>query len=434
MGSSWSSCCDASVVGSIEQTSSQAPSKITDLDALREQLATMESDREAQDQLFQSLQSSGSIMIATLSIHEQDQARQMKMVGYLRALLALRVWTEDVMLVKPDECKFFVFSASPSALLAAALQLASLAESFPSWLTSVAPEFTDVPLPIVKIGIEAGEVLLLPGDCYGDPVNVASKLGEDLAEDGQLCLGAKFADLAGGDMEAARLLKPLERVEACTEISNVKLQYSKARLCATGLPAASSLPGCMELEPALESSGFREDPCSESRAVFVSDMSGFTSLTKKCGILHYLRLVLNVRSIFKALMQDYGGQIVKYDGDNIIATFPTCHDALKCTEKAWDKVVEYNSSREKDFQIRMGCALSYGDVLLQGAEIMGDAFELAFHLAEEVSEVTEVLVTQRFKERILADDHLSAKFRVSDERLAEHKLHGRLSHHSITFD
>lgn len=43
----------------------------------------------------------------------------------------------------------------------------------------------------VAIGIDHGRFLLVPGkDCYGDPVNVAYKLGEDLARPGEVLITA----------------------------------------------------------------------------------------------------------------------------------------------------------------------------------------------------------------------------------------------------
>ena len=43
----------------------------------------------------------------------------------------------------------------------------------------------------VSIGIDFGRFLLIEeGDCYGDPVNVACKLGEDIADSGEVLLTA----------------------------------------------------------------------------------------------------------------------------------------------------------------------------------------------------------------------------------------------------
>ena len=40
----------------------------------------------------------------------------------------------------------------------------------------------------VSIGIDYGRFILVPGDCYGDAVNVACKLGEDVADSGEVLL------------------------------------------------------------------------------------------------------------------------------------------------------------------------------------------------------------------------------------------------------
>jgi adenylate cyclase len=43
----------------------------------------------------------------------------------------------------------------------------------------------------VSIGIDYGRFLMIPGkDCYGDPVNVAFKLGEDVARPGEILITA----------------------------------------------------------------------------------------------------------------------------------------------------------------------------------------------------------------------------------------------------
>ena len=45
--------------------------------------------------------------------------------------------------------------------------------------------------PAVAIGIDHGRFLMIPGeDCFGDPVNVAYKLGEDLARPGEILITA----------------------------------------------------------------------------------------------------------------------------------------------------------------------------------------------------------------------------------------------------
>lgn len=54
----------------------------------------------------------------------------------------------------------------------------------------------------VAIGLDYGPVLLVPGqDCYGDAVNIAFKLGEDVARPGEILLtrslGERLGDIEG---------------------------------------------------------------------------------------------------------------------------------------------------------------------------------------------------------------------------------------------
>jgi class 3 adenylate cyclase len=50
----------------------------------------------------------------------------------------------------------------------------------------------------VAIGVDFGRFLMVPGrDCFGDPVNVAYKLGEDLARPGEILVTAAVRDRLG---------------------------------------------------------------------------------------------------------------------------------------------------------------------------------------------------------------------------------------------
>lgn len=404
---------------------------------LRIKLDACEKNKPEQDRIFSNMQVKGFLMIATVEIQgpEISAANLLKTLAYLRALLAARVWNDKVRLVKPDECKFFVFGETADATLKAALQIAQLAKAFPHWLGTVTPGL-NLQEPTVKIGIESGQVLLLPGDCYGNPVNVASKLGEDLAEDGHMCLGEKFVQNVKADMSANAMYSRLTTEAKSAEISHVNVNYISVPLASAieAMPPGGSLPASSELTGSLGSAGLSDEPTSARKVVFVTDMSGFTNLTQAYGILHFLRLVLNARHILVPLITQEGGEVVKYDGDNIIATFPTPQAALCCIKAGWEQVDKYNKPREdsKDFQIRMGCSVCFGEVLLHGTEIIGEAFERSFYLAEEMSEVGDVLVTNNFRAELKTGDAVSFDV-VTDERAADYKAGKKVKYHGVSF-
>src|SRR5215510_10376980 len=57
-------------------------------------------------------------------------------------------------------------------------------------------------------------------------------------------------------------------------------------------------------------------------AVFVLDMSGFSMLTRKYGIVHYLSMVKRMQLTTRPIVESYGGTMIKYEADNCFAVFP----------------------------------------------------------------------------------------------------------------
>lgn len=79
------------------------------------------------------------------------------------------------------------------------------------------------------IGVESGPLLRLDDDAFGDTVNVAFKLGEDVAERGEVLLGpnAYAAAMAAPEIEMSRYLVDGPR-EVVT--GNVGLEHWSLRL------------------------------------------------------------------------------------------------------------------------------------------------------------------------------------------------------------
>ena len=51
-------------------------------------------------------------------------------------------------------------------------------------------------------------------------------------------------------------------------------------------------------------------------AVFVLDMSGFSLMTRKYGIVHYLSMVRRMQLTTEPIVKSYGGRMIKYEADN----------------------------------------------------------------------------------------------------------------------
>src|SRR5919106_4203624 len=57
-------------------------------------------------------------------------------------------------------------------------------------------------------------------------------------------------------------------------------------------------------------------------AVFVLDMSGFSLLTRKYGVVHYLSMVRRMQMTTGPIVKSFDGIMIKCEADNCFAVFP----------------------------------------------------------------------------------------------------------------
>ena len=56
--------------------------------------------------------------------------------------------------------------------------------------------------------------------------------------------------------------------------------------------------------------------------VFVLDMFGFSLLTRKYGIVHYLSMIRRMQLTVEPIITGHGGRIIKFEADNCFAILP----------------------------------------------------------------------------------------------------------------
>ncbi len=146
------------------------------------------------------------------------------------------------------------------------------------------------------------------------------------------------------------------------------------------------------------------------RVVFVLDMSGFSLLTRKYGIIHYLSMVRRMQLTSEPIIKTYGGSLIKYEADNCFAVFP---DTLSAIHAAIALQLAFDASNlltPDDFDVRISCGIDYGKILIVGNEdCFGDAVNRASKLGEDVAVAGEILVTQDAINAITSE--LDFKFR-----------------------
>lgn len=142
------------------------------------------------------------------------------------------------------------------------------------------------------------------------------------------------------------------------------------------------------------------------RAVLVLDMSGFSELSHRYGIVHYLSMVRRMQLTTGPIVQRYQGALVKFEADNGFAMFPTVDDAIEAALELNAAFATANEQTPDELDIRIACGIDYGRILvIEGWDFFGNAVNRASKLGEDLANAGEILVTQD------AVQHLAAEHR-----------------------
>lgn len=146
------------------------------------------------------------------------------------------------------------------------------------------------------------------------------------------------------------------------------------------------------------------------RAVFVLDMSGFSMLTRKYGIVHYLSMVRRMQLTTEPIVKSYGGSMIKYEADNCFAIFPDPLAAVKAALAMQHAFEASNLMTSDDLDIYIACGIDYGKILvIQGEDCFGDAVNRASKLGEDVAAAGEILITKEAMDMVPPEAGVEAR-------------------------
>ena len=145
-------------------------------------------------------------------------------------------------------------------------------------------------------------------------------------------------------------------------------------------------------------------------AVFVLDMSGFSMLTRKYGIVHYLSMVQRMQLTTEPIVKSYGGEMLKYDADNCFAVFP---DPLSAVNAAIAMQHAFNAANiltSDDLDIHIACGIDFGKLLIIGHDdCFGDPVNRASKMGEDIAAAGEILITKDAMQMIPVEAGIKAR-------------------------
>jgi class 3 adenylate cyclase len=145
-------------------------------------------------------------------------------------------------------------------------------------------------------------------------------------------------------------------------------------------------------------------------AVFVLDMSGFSMLTRKYGIVHYLSMVKRMQLTTEPIIRSFGGEMLKYEADNCFAVFPDPLAAVNAAIAMQHAFASENILTSDDQDIHIAVGIDYGKLLIIGHEdCYGDPVNRASKMGEDVAAAGEILISQEARDMLPTEANIKTR-------------------------
>jgi class 3 adenylate cyclase len=137
------------------------------------------------------------------------------------------------------------------------------------------------------------------------------------------------------------------------------------------------------------------DAFGETHALWVLDMCGFSRLTVRYGITHFLAMIHRLHGIVAPIVRRHAGRVVKTEADNVFAVFPTVSAAVGAARDVQDQLATANAFLPEDWDLHASIGVGFGEVLMVDEDdFYGNELNLASKLGEDVAEEGETLLTE----------------------------------------
>lgn len=130
-------------------------------------------------------------------------------------------------------------------------------------------------------------------------------------------------------------------------------------------------------------------------AILVLDLSGFSRLTIRHGIVHFLTMVHRMTAIATPIVQQHQGRVVKQEADNLFATFADVKPAVETALAIFEAFATVNIDLPNDQDLYAAIGIGYGTTLVVGDDdLFGNEMNLASKMGEDLARQGEILLTE----------------------------------------
>ena len=164
---------------------------------------------------------------------------------------------------------------------------------------------------------------------------------------------------------------------------------------------------------------------AQTHAVMVLDMCGFSRLTMRHGITHFLAMIHRLHRIVRPIVAQQRGRVVKTEADNVFAVFPDVPPAVAAARAIQSELHLANGFLPQDWDLHASLGIGYGELLMIGDhDLFGSEVNVASKLGEDVAGRGETLLTSAANARLPAGTTEPRDVQVSTVMVRAFKLLG----------
>lgn len=160
-----------------------------------------------------------------------------------------------------------------------------------------------------------------------------------------------------------------------------------------------------------------------THAVLVLDMCGFSRLTARYGIIHFLSMIHRLHGIVLPIIRANGGTVVKTEADNVFAVFPDVPPAVATAIQIQERLDAANVFLPEDWDLHASLGIGYGELLMIGDDdVYGNEMNIASKLGEDIAGRGEVFLSEAAHARVADGKYEPRQIPISAMTVTAYKL------------
>lgn len=134
-------------------------------------------------------------------------------------------------------------------------------------------------------------------------------------------------------------------------------------------------------------------------AILSADMVGYSRLMEVDEAGTIARHAIHRSELIDPKITTYNGRIVKTTGDGMLVEFASAVDAVECAVDIQKAMSESEADRSEEQRIQFRIGINVGDIVIDGADILGDSVNIASRL-EGLAEAGSICISDNVMRQV----------------------------------